>query len=96
MVAFVEWTCVEGLRRYLGPSERSVGIHVDMSHSAATPVGMEVTAEVELVEMNGRRLRFKVNCKDEAEVIGQGWHERFIIDERKFLARLQAKTARPA
>jgi fluoroacetyl-CoA thioesterase len=94
MVAFVEWTCVEGLRRYLSPGEKSVGIHVDMSHSAATPVGMKVTAEVELVEVNGRRLRFKVNCKDEAEVIGEGWHERFIIDERKFLARLQAKSAR--
>jgi fluoroacetyl-CoA thioesterase len=57
---------------------------------------MKVTAEVELVEVNGRRLRFKVNCKDEAEVIGEGWHERLIIDEQKFLARLHAKTARPS
>jgi fluoroacetyl-CoA thioesterase len=96
MVAFVEWTCIEGLKPYLALGEKSVGIHVDMSHSAATPVGMKVTAEVELVEVNGRRLRFKVGCRDEAEVIGQGWHERFIIDEQKFLTRLRAKTARPS
>jgi fluoroacetyl-CoA thioesterase len=57
---------------------------------------MKVTAEVELVEVNGHRLRFKVRCRDEAEVIGQGWHERFIIDEQKFLTRLRAKTARPS
>lgn len=91
MVAFVEMTCVTGLKPHLGPGEDSVGTHVDMSHVAATPVGMAVTAEVELVAIEGRKLRFKVTCRDEKEVIGEGFHERFIIDLAKFAARLGAK-----
>ncbi|MGH9915907.1 MAG: thioesterase family protein, partial [Pyrinomonadaceae bacterium] len=86
MIGFIEWTCAEALKPYLGSHERSVGIHVNMSHSAATPIGMKVTAEVELVEVNDRRLRFKVMCRDEVEVIGEGYHERFIIDYEKFLS----------
>jgi fluoroacetyl-CoA thioesterase len=62
-----------------------------MSHAAATPVGMRVTAEVELVAVEGRRLRFRVECRDEAEVIGSGFHERAVIDLPKFIARVEAK-----
>lgn len=91
MVGFVEATCVEGMKPYLALGQGSVGIHVDMSHSAATPVGMAVTAEVELVSVEGRRLRFKVECRDEKDVIGAGFHERFVIDVPKFLARVEAK-----
>jgi fluoroacetyl-CoA thioesterase len=54
---------------------------------------MNVSAEVELVEVSGRRLRFKVTCRDDAEVIGEGYHERFIIDRDRFLARIAAKRA---
>lgn len=91
LVGFVEWTCIEALRPYLAADQRTVGTHVDMSHGAATPVGMQVTAEVELVAVEGRRLRLRVECRDEAEVIGRGFHERAVIDLPRFLARVEAK-----
>jgi fluoroacetyl-CoA thioesterase len=96
LVGFVEATCIEALRPYLADQQRTVGIHVDLSHSAATPIGIRVTAEVELVAVEGRRLRFRVECRDEAEVVGAGFHERAIIDAPKFLARVQAKAGRRA
>jgi|SRR5579862_4988289 len=92
MIAFVEWTCVAALAPYLAPHQRTVGTRVEMSHTAATPIGMEVTAEVELIEIDGRRLRFKVSCHDESEPIGDGFHERMIIDHTRFMARLARKS----
>jgi fluoroacetyl-CoA thioesterase len=65
-----------------------------MTHSAATPIGVDVTAEIELVEIDGRRLHFKVGCRDEAEPIGEGFHERMVVDHDRFMARLARK--RPA
>ena len=91
MIAFVEWACVHALTPYLGPHQRSVGTKVEMTHLAATPIGMTVTAEVRLVETDGKRLRFAVMCRDEIEVIGEGRHERTIIDTDRFLARLARK-----
>ena len=91
MVGFVEWTCIEALRPYLGAHQRTVGTHVDMGHTAATPAGMRVTAEVELIAVEGRRLRFRVECRDEVEVIGTGFHERAVIDGEKFLERVRRK-----
>ena len=91
MIAFVEWTCVAALAPYLGPQQRTVGTRVDMTHLAATPIGMSVTAEIELVEVDGRRLRFKVACRDEADPIGEGFHERAIIDYHRFMDRLARK-----
>ena len=60
MIAFVEWTCVPALAPYLGSHQRTVGTRVEMTHAAATPVGMTVTAEVELVSIDNRTLRFRV------------------------------------
>lgn len=91
MVGFAEWACIEALRPYLAAHQRTVGTHVDMSHTAATPMGMQVIAEVELIAVEGRRLRFRVECRDEAEVIGTGFHERAVIDLPKFAARVEAK-----
>lgn len=91
MVGFIEATCIEALRPYLAPHERTVGTGLEVSHRAATPVGMTVTAAVELVEVDGRRLRFSVECRDEAELIGQGHHERFIVDATRFLAGVEGK-----
>src|SRR5579864_5514165 len=93
MIALIEWTCVAALAPYLAPHQRTVGTRVEMSHSTATPIGMEVRAEVELVEIDGRRLRFKVRCRDDAEPIGDGFHERMIIDHDRFMARLAGKRA---
>ena len=92
MIAFIEWTCVAALAPYLSSDQRTVGTRVDMTHTAATPIGMEVTAEIELVEIDGRRLRFKVNCRDEIEPISEGFHERMIIDHARFMQRLARKT----
>ena len=91
MIGFVESTCLEALRPYLAAHQKTVGTHVDMSHVAATPVGFTVTAEVELIAVEGRKLRFKVACRDDADVIGSGFHERAIIDAAKFMDRLEAK-----
>lgn len=91
LVGFVEWTCIEALRPYLEPGEKTVGVHVDLSHAAATPVGMTVTAEVELVAVEGRKLRFKAICRDDAEVISEGHHERHVIDADRFMTRLTKK-----
>jgi fluoroacetyl-CoA thioesterase len=91
MIAFIEWTCVAALAPYLAPHQRTVGTRVEISHSAATPIGMQVTAEIELIEIDGRRLRFKVSCHDEAEPIGEGFHERTIVDHDRFMARLARK-----
>ena len=95
MVGFIEATCIEALRPYLGEGEGTVGTHVDVSHTAATPVGMRVTAEVELVEVQGRKLRFRVACRDEVDLIGEGFHERALIDRARFVARVAAKAAAP-
>jgi fluoroacetyl-CoA thioesterase len=91
MIAFVEWTCIEALRAFLSAEQRTVGVHVDLSHSAATPIGMRVTAQVELAAIEGRKLRFKVICRDEAEVICEGTHDRYIIEQSRFMARLAKK-----
>ena len=93
LVAFVEWTCVRALADHLLDGEHTVGTHVDLSHTAATPVGMRATASIELVELDGRKLRFKVSCRDERDQIGAGFHERFVIDEARFLAKLTEKRA---
>ena len=91
MIAFVEWTCVHALAPYLAPDQRTVGTRVEMTHIAATPVGMVVTAEVELVEIDGRRFRFHARCHDEVETIGEGVHERMVIDHARFMERLARK-----
>ena len=92
MIAFVEWTCVHALAPYLSPDERTVGTRVEMTHTAATPIGMTVTAEVELVEIEDRTLRFRVACRDEKDPIGEGFHERTVIDNARFMARLARKS----
>ncbi len=91
LVGFVEWTCIELLRPHLAPGERSVGTHIDVSHIAATPVGMRVSAEVELIEVRGRVFRFRVSCRDEVEPIAAGLHERTLIDYARFSARVEKK-----
>ncbi|WP_049573713.1 thioesterase family protein [Streptomyces sp. SBT349] len=93
LVAFVENACIEAVAPMLPEGSKTVGTHVELSHSAATPVGMKVTASVELVEVEGRRLRFAVECRDERDVISRGHHERHIIDASKFEQRMAAKAA---
>lgn len=97
MIAFIEQTCIQGLRPYLSSGQHTVGTHVDVSHVAATPVGMSVTAEIELTAVEGRALTFKVACRDEAGPIGEGMHRRAIIDMDRFTQKMNEKaTARRA
>ncbi|MDR6756025.1 fluoroacetyl-CoA thioesterase [Mycoplana sp. BE70] len=96
MIAFIEQTCVQGLRPFLNPGQRTVGTHVDVSHVAATPVGMTVIAEIELIEVEGKSLLFKVTCRDDTGVIGEGTHQRTVIDVDRFMKRLGEKSAAAA
>lgn len=76
------------------PVEQTVGIHVDLSHEAATPPGMRVTARVTLAEVEGRRLLFEVVVRDEADLICRGCHGRFVVNAEKFNAALEKKWGR--
>ena len=98
MVGFVESACLKCVSGHLDASEHSVGVHVDVSHVAATPVGMQVRAEVELVAVEGRRLTFAVKLFDEGGLVGEGRHQRAVIAVARFRERVQAKAdgARPA
>lgn len=91
MIGFMEWTCMRLLEPYLEPQHRSLGTLVNVSHSAATPVGMKVTAEVTLRSVEGRRLGFGVLLRDEVDVICEGTHERFVVDIERFLKGVEKK-----
>jgi fluoroacetyl-CoA thioesterase len=94
LVGFLEWACIEALRPHLDwPSEQTVGTHVNVSHCAATPPGLEVSARVELLQVDGRRLVFSVEASDGMEVISRGTHERFVIERSRFDARMQRKAS---
>ena len=92
LVGFIEWACIQALRAHLDwPREQSVGTHVNISHLAATPPGLEVVARVRLVEVDGRRLVFEVEASDGVDVISRGTHERFVIDAEKFVQKAEQK-----
>ncbi len=91
MVGFMEWACMEALEPFMEEGERTVGTMINVTHEAATPAGMEVTAKVRLIEVDGKRTVWEVEARDEVEVIGRGTHERFAINFDKFSARVAAK-----
>ena len=91
MVALMENAAVQAVQPALAADEGTVGTRLDVTHDAATPVGMKVWAEAEVTAIEGRRITFAVSAFDEAGRIGGGTHERFIIKPEKFLARVQAK-----
>jgi fluoroacetyl-CoA thioesterase len=94
MVGLMEWTCVQLLEPHLDEGEGSLGIHIDTSHKAATPVGFTVTVEAECVEVRGPRVSFKVRAHDGVDEIGAGTHERFIVGWDRFNRGVDAKMAR--
>ena len=91
MIALMEKTAWESVQNELDEGMGTVGTYLDIKHLAATPLGMTVRCESELVEIDGRRLVFTVKAYDEAGLIGEGKHERFIVQNEKFLARTNAK-----
>ncbi|ADE10638.1 thioesterase family protein [Sideroxydans lithotrophicus] len=95
LVGFLEWACIKCINPHIDwPAEQTVGTHINVSHQAATPPGLEVTALVELVEVDGRKLVFQVEAHDGVEVISKGRHERFIINREKFEAKIGEKMRR--
>ncbi len=93
MISWMERTAHQAILPYLKEGQTSVGMSVNIRHLGATPVGMEVRFRAELIEVDRRRLRFKVEAWDAIEKIGDGEHERFIIDKDRFNERLAEKLA---
>jgi len=94
MVGLMEWTCLKVLAPHLDAGEGSVGIHIDVSHGAATVPGQTVTVEAECTAVNGRRVSFRVKAHDGVEVIGEGRHERMVVPWDRFIARVNEKAKR--
>lgn len=91
MIALVEKTAATSIAPFLEEGESSVGTHIDISHCAATPVGMKVWAESEVTLIDRRRVVFRVAAYDERGLIGEGTHERFIINAAKFQQKADTK-----
>jgi fluoroacetyl-CoA thioesterase len=97
MVGLIEWTCIQLVNQHLDwPAEMTLGVHVDVSHEAATPPGLEVTTAVELTRVDGRLLEFAVEAHDGVDRISRGTHRRAIVDAAKFAARTAAKIPDPS
>ena len=93
MVGLMEWACVEQLRPYYEEGEGSLGVHVDVDHTAPTLPGQVVTVETEVEEVDGRFIWFRVTAHDGIDKIGTGRHRRAVIRNEKFNDRLDAKRA---
>jgi len=91
MILLMENTAMESVIPYLGPGQATVGVAVNVRHLAATPMGMDVRITTELVAVDGRRLTFRVEAHDPLEKVGEGTHERVIIDVGRFADRIQRK-----
>lgn len=97
MVGLMELACLHGIMPYVDwPREQSLGVHVSFSHLAATPPGMTLTIRGEVVAVEGRRVRFRVEAWDGLDKICEGEHARVVIDPERFNAKVAEKGARAA
>ncbi|OUN07618.1 dihydrolipoamide acyltransferase [Flavonifractor sp. An92] len=94
MAALLEAAAVNACQAGLEEGQGTVGTHLDISHDAATPVGMTVRAEAEVTAVDGRAVTFAVRAFDEAGQIGGGTHQRFVIDNDRFLSKAQKRGAK--
>jgi fluoroacetyl-CoA thioesterase len=94
MVSDVEYTCRDFLLEHLDAGEDSVGAHVSIDHLAATPLGLTVTVEARIVDIERRRVTFEFTVQDPVELAGKGKHVRFVVETAKTRERLAAKRAR--
>ena len=94
MVSDVEYTCRDFLLEHLDPGEDSVGAHVSIDHLAATPMGLSVSLNVRIAEVDRRKVTFEFSVRDPVEEVGRGKHVRFVVDTAKQRERLAAKRAR--
>jgi fluoroacetyl-CoA thioesterase len=93
MVGLMEWTCIQLLAPHLDAGEGSLGTRIDVSHMAATPVGLNVTVDAECTAVRGRRASFRVRAHDGIDMIGEGQHERVIVLWDRFNAKVAEKAA---
>src|SRR5580704_10819962 len=96
MVGLMEWACIQLMQPHLDAGEGSLGVHIDVSHTAATPPGLTVTVDAECVAVDGPRITFAVKAHDGMDAIGEGRHQRVVVAWDKFNARLDDKRARMA
>lgn len=94
MINLIEAAALAAIEPNILDTQQSLGTFLEISHIAATPIGMKVTATAELVETEGRLLKLKVRAADEVEEIGSGMHHRIVVNSEKFSARLAAKTVK--
>jgi fluoroacetyl-CoA thioesterase len=94
LICLMEMAAVAAVAPHLPPGTTSVGTHLDVTHQAPTPVGMQVTARAELQTVEGRRLTFRVVAHDEVELVGVGTHHRVLVDVASFDGRVAAKAGR--
>ena len=94
MVLDVEFACRDLLLEHLDAGEDSVGAHVSIDHLAATPLGLEVTIDVRIVDIEKRRVTFEFSVRDPVEQCGRGRHVRFVADKAKSFERIKAKRAK--
>ena len=91
MINLIEAAALAAVEQSLPEHHQSLGTHLDVTHVAATPVGMKVRATAEVIKVEGRTIFFRVRCDDERELIGEGTHERVVVNVERFDARVQAK-----
>lgn len=91
LIALLEEAAVNAVSAHLGAGETSVGVHLDVRHTAATPIGMGVRAQATLIQIDGRRLTFRVEAHDDVEQVAEGTHQRVIVDRNRFMQRAKAK-----
>lgn len=94
MINLFEAAALDAVERLLPPGRQSLGTVLNVRHIAATPVGMRVTATAEVTGVEGRTIRFRVEARDEKDLIGDGTHERVVVNVAKFDERVQRKLAR--
>ena len=87
MIALMEKTCLESVADKIGEGNTTVGIAVNIKHLKASPVGATIRCEAHLVEVDRRRLVFEVQCFEDETLVGEGVHERFIVDSEKFMSK---------
>lgn len=91
MVGLMEWTCMKVIEPHLDPGEGSLGVHIDVSHLAATLPGQVVTVEAECTGVASRLIAFNVSAHDGIDLIGQGRHERMVVPWDRFEAKVNDK-----
>jgi len=94
MITLMEYCAMESVKPFLPEGSSTVGTLINVKHLAATPIGMTVRCETELIEVDRRRLVFLCRAYDDAGLIGEGTQERFIVDNAKFMEKTQAKLAK--